>query len=92
MPQWYGGSALNPDIIMPPDEQWKIQWHRVIRWYDRVNQIKVKSRTNELNAYDIDVAIAFFQNCYHLRDWLQHCRPDCRGKIGALFANNYGLR
>lgn len=88
MPKWYGGSTLNPDILMPRDEQWKIQWHRVIRWYVRANQIKVKSRTIEPDANDIDVILAFFQNCYHLHDWLQSSRPNSKDKIGALFANN----
>lgn len=88
MPQWLGESTLYPDILMPPREQWKIQWHRVVRWHNRINQIKKKSLTSELDAYDIDIVIAFLQNCYHLRDWIQESRPDCRNKVNLLFASN----
>jgi hypothetical protein len=56
-----------------------------------VNQVKLKSQTSALDRSDIDLVIAFFQNCYHLRDWLQSCRPDCRGEIDALFANNFEM-
>lgn len=91
MPQWLGGSTLEPDILMPRHEQWKLQWHRVIRWHNRINGIKQKCLTEEPNAYDIDDVIAFLQNCYHLRDWLQESRPDCRNKLNALFANNFEM-
>lgn len=91
MPKWLGGSALSPDIILPPQEQWKLQWHRVIRWYNRVNQLKKRNLIQELDAYDIDVIIAFLQNCYHLRDWLQESRPDCKDKINTFFANNFEM-
>ncbi|MDQ3803035.1 MAG: hypothetical protein M3416_04170 [Acidobacteriota bacterium] len=91
MPKWLGGSTLEPDILMPQQEQWKLQWDRVIRWHNRVDRIKKKSQTSELNAYDIDEVIAFLQNCYHLRDWLQESRPDCRDKVNALFASNFEM-
>lgn len=91
MPEWFRGSTLNPDMIMPRAEQWKPQWDRVQRWYGRVNQIKAKSQTNTLEMSDIDLIIAFFQNCYHLRGWLQSCRPDCNSKIDALFSNNFEM-
>ena len=76
---------------MPRAEQWKLQWDRVERWYSRVKQLRVKSQTKALIMSDIDLVIAFFQNCYHLRDWLQTCRPDCARKLDDLFANNFEM-
>ena len=36
MPEWFGGAALSPDMLIPPHEQWQLQWDRVRRWYQRV--------------------------------------------------------
>ncbi len=91
MPEWFGGSTLNPDMIMPRADQWKPQWDRVLRWYGRMNQVRIKCQRSALDMSDIDLVIAFFQNCYHLRDWIQSCRPDCREKIDALFADNFEM-
>jgi hypothetical protein len=90
MPEWFGGSALNPDMIFPRNEQWKIQWHRVVRWHKRV----VDLRSNQalgLDVGDIDVVIAFFQNCYHLRDWLHATRPDLSANVDAFYADTFEM-
>lgn len=60
MPKWYGGYILNDDES--PAEEWKFQWGRVIRWYERATQIKVKSETPgaDLEASDFDTLVAFF--------------------------------
>src|SRR5437660_5290964 len=86
MPEWMG-STLNPDILMPRVDQWKAQWHRTIRWHTRVVDIRHKSRSAELDVNDIDFVIAFFQNCYHLRDWVQSSRPDLSDQLASLFSN-----
>jgi hypothetical protein len=91
MPKWLGGSALNPDILLPSAEQWKLQWHRVIRWYKRTSAVKTKSLSAELDVDDIDLVIAFFQNCYHLRDWLRASRPDLSAQIDSLFSHNFEM-
>lgn len=43
---------------------WKEQWDRVHRWYAR---IKVQDRCRQ--EYEDDLW-AFFQNCWHMKDWL----------------------
>lgn len=35
--------------------------------------------------------IAYLQNCYHLRDWLQASRPDLKGQLDALFQAQFEL-
>ena len=76
MPEWFGGSALNPEFIFPRNEQWKLECHRVIRWHKRVVDLRVSGQSVGLDANDLDIVIAFFQNCYHLRDWIRASRPD----------------
>lgn len=46
----------------------------------------------QLTAEDFDTLIAFFQNCYHLRDWLESTRPELRDDISTLFENNFEMR
>jgi hypothetical protein len=91
MPKWYGGSALNPDELIPPEEQWKLQWQRVIRWFQQSRKIKEKSKVSEPDAFDIDVLIAFFQNCYHLKDWIRTSRPDLAQKLEVFATKNFEI-
>jgi len=48
MPKWFGGSRLNPDEIVDPENQWMDQLFRMRRWYDRVLQLKKKSEAEQL--------------------------------------------
>src|SRR6266436_9869758 len=90
MPEWVGGSALNPDIIYSRDKQWKIQWHRVMRWHQRVVDLRPKQSIG-LDVADIDLVIAFFHNCYHLRDWLCASRPDLTSQINAFYTDTFEM-
>lgn len=90
MPEWFGGSALNPDILYPRDEQWKLQWYRVIRWYERVSDLRQKQLIG-LDLNDIDLVIAFFQNLYHLRDWLTAARPDLATDVDSFYRNTFEM-
>jgi hypothetical protein len=92
MPAWFGGSTLNPDELIPRDQQWKLQWTRVIRWYQRTSDIARKSIHSEPSVYDLDVVIAFLQNCYHLRDWIEACRPELKEKTKNLFSRSFEMR
>ena len=91
MPKWYGGSTLNPDELIPHARQWTIQWERIQRWHKRALYVQEKSRKHEIDLEDIDTVIAFFQNAYHLRDWLLASRPDLKSAITALFANSFEM-
>jgi len=91
MPKWYGGSTLNPDDLISPDEQWIMQWERIERWYSRVLEVQQKSEKQELDSYDLDIIIAFFQNAWHLKDWLLASRPDLNSDITNLFHSSYEM-
>lgn len=47
MAKWYGGSTLNPDELIQPKDQWRIQWDRLNRWYKQTQLIKNKSKSEE---------------------------------------------
>jgi hypothetical protein len=92
MPKWYGGSTLNPDELIPPSQQWVIQWQRIERWHRRALEVQKKSRKQEIDLEDIDTVIAFFQNAYHLKDWLLASRPDIGSAIITLFRDSFELK
>src|SRR6266481_8171915 len=91
MPQWYGGSTLNPDDLIAPPEQWRDQWCRTQRWFASVGTLKRQAAQHELDANDLDTILAFFQNCYHLRDWISASRPDLTNRLDDLFQSYFEM-
>src|SRR5438105_15175350 len=87
MPKWYGGSALNPDESV----EWRVQWEITVRWSDRVERLRRKSLKQELDIGDIDLVLAFFQNCYHLRDWIAVSKPALKGELNELFRRHFAM-
>jgi hypothetical protein len=54
---------------------WNEQWDRVKRYYDRFRKINDGLEGHgEPSDYYFDDMWAFFQNCFHLRDWLKEDR------------------
>jgi hypothetical protein len=52
---------------------WKNQFARMDRWYQRIQLIaKRLEETGKLSVEDMDYILAYFQNCYHLKDWLKY--------------------
>ena len=92
MPKWYGGSTLNPNETEKPENQWMAQFLRLNRCYERVLSLKRKSENEQLNASDIDMLISYFQNCYHLRDWLESSKSELTDDIKRLFDNSFEMR
>jgi hypothetical protein len=91
MPEWLGGAALGSGLGLPPADQWKAQWARVRRWHQRVERIREKALMAELDAFDLDEVIAYLQNCYHLRDWLEASRPALKVQLDAFFQKHFEL-
>jgi hypothetical protein len=92
MPEWFGGSALNPDALMPQVDQWRLQWARVVRWRNRIAEIEAASIKRQLTLCDLDTFIAFLQNCYHLRDWICATHPELKGDVDELFKIHFELQ
>jgi hypothetical protein len=91
MPEWFGGSALGSGLGLPPSDQWKVQWSRVQRWHRKVQRIREKAARVDLDAFDLDDVVAYVQNCYHLRDWLEVSRPALKASLDAFFEKHFEL-
>ena len=51
---------------------WRGQYQRLQRWHRLIHQIgRAKSQRKEMEQ-EHDFLYAYFQNCYHLRDWLRN--------------------
>ena len=85
MPEWFGGAALGSSLGLSPSDQWKAQWNRVQRWRRKVQRIREKAARTELNAFDLDDVIAYVQNCYQLRYWLEVSRPALKVSLDDFF-------
>lgn len=48
------------------------QYERVKRWYHRFEEINTGKIHDRSLDYSYDDILAFFQNCYHLRDWIKN--------------------
>lgn len=51
---------------------WLDQWNRVLRWYERFRLAYQGGNPAPSTDHFQDDAYAFFQNCYHLKDWLKN--------------------
>ncbi|HAF11286.1 MAG TPA: hypothetical protein DCK98_14555 [Chloroflexi bacterium] len=51
---------------------WEEQWSRVQRWYEAFTQTEAGRRHDRTSDDYLDEVHAFFQNCYHLKDWLKN--------------------
>src|SRR5258706_4558424 len=91
MPKWYGGSALNPDESVASGEQWRAQWEMTLLWFDRVERLRRKSLKKHLDIGDLDLVLAFFQNCYHLRDWIAVSKPALKDQMNQLFRRQFAM-
>lgn len=91
MPKWLGHAATSSESV-PESEQWKEQWERVGRWYEKCTEIHKKSSMSELNLYDQDIMIVFFQNCYHLQDWIISSRKDLESNVKSFIESNFEMK
>ena len=92
MAEWNDEYQLNPIDVIPSKQRWKIQWERLERWFNRVSEIKNKGKEKPLTPYDIDILIAFCQNCFQLREWIETSNPDLTKSINVLFEQNFELK
>ena len=54
--------------------------------------IKQKALNEELDVEDLDVVVAFFQNCYPVRDWIAASKPAMKNKLDDLFRSHFEMR
>ncbi len=64
---------------------WEAQFDRVRRWYHRLSAA-------ETGADRYDFFYAFFENAFHLRDWLKDTNAVSDADLETLFAPNPDMR
>lgn len=52
--------------------QWREQYDRTLRWHARFTELNSGRIHDRASDNYIDEIYAFFQNCYHLKDWLKN--------------------
>lgn len=57
---------------MSDPARWTEQWDRVFRWLSRVQETAAGRPHDRPTDWYQDEVYAFFQNCWHLKDWLKN--------------------
>jgi hypothetical protein len=65
-------------------EGWQGQYHRLRRWHDRVR----RAANSQPSRDEFDFLLAFFESCFHLRDWLLADKVVTKVELDSLF-NSY---
>jgi hypothetical protein len=65
--------------------RWTEQWNRVNRWLERFRETSTGRPHDRDSDYYQDEAYSFFQNCYHLKDWLKN-DPAVTGQVNDVEA------
>ena len=67
---------------------WIDQYDRMLRWHARLVTADGEATLDDGWAYDYwDTAFAFFQNSYHLKDWIKFEHPEL-GPAAEMFVAN----
>jgi hypothetical protein len=69
-------------------EGWKGQHERMLRWHGRVLEAGNLSASPD----ELDFLLAFFESCFHLRDWLLASNAIDQQSLDALFQSSPELR
>jgi hypothetical protein len=64
---------------------WRTQLDRVQRWHSRIQTASTQQDTN-------DFLYAFFENAFHLRDWLSDTGAVTKEQLDALFSSSVEMR
>src|SRR5712692_9502414 len=59
-------------VLMPDKPKYIEQLERVKRWYSRFKEISEGREHIPFADFYQDDIFAFFQNCYHLKDWIKN--------------------
>ncbi|TAK12016.1 MAG: hypothetical protein EPO32_10130 [Anaerolineae bacterium] len=52
--------------------KWQEQYQRMYRWFERLKETKNGRLHDRDSRYYEDEILAFFMNCYHLKDWIKN--------------------
>lgn len=67
---------------------WRRQLERAKRWYKKLEKIYASQGENMRWEEAMDIVYAFFQNCYHLRDYILNSKAFSKTSVDRLFLEN----
>lgn len=68
------------------------QFFRLKRWHKRLEEIYTgRSHTRESDYYE-DIIYAFFQNCFHLKDWIVNSKALPKNIVHGLINSNTDMK
>ena len=70
---------------------WRGQYERVKRWHGLVQHIGTQRKIGDTEQ-EHDFVCAFFQNCYHLRDWLHNTHAVPAKSLEEFFREHEPMR
>lgn len=70
---------------------WRGQYERTLRWYQRVCEYPATEPSSPQADEYLDYALAFYLNCFSLRDWLANSGVATREELNTLFESNSDL-
>ena len=65
-----------------------IQFVRIKRWRDRLEDAEFEQKMNEDPKYYEDILFTLFENCWHLKDWLIRSKELDEKIVKGFFHNN----
>jgi hypothetical protein len=72
---------------------WKDQFDRLQRWYERLFSAEGSTHVDSGWSYDFwDFAFAFFQNAYHLKDWIKLDHPELKDVVESYITDHIELQ
>jgi len=74
-------------VTLQSAQGWEAQYRRLLRWHERVRN----TVEGEPTEGQVDFMLAFFMNCYHLRDWLESSGAAASDDLQKLFDNDVNL-
>lgn len=76
----------------PISEAYKEQFKRVQRWLSRFEELHCGRSHNRETDYYSDVVYTFFQNCFHLKDWLLNSKVINKEELNRFINDNEEMR
>lgn len=76
----------------PFTRHWTAQYDRMNRWYAVLKRMENEEADNILGIKHSDIVYAFFQNCYHLRDWVVHDHLKSDNEVKAFVEGNEWMK
>ena len=71
---------------------WLTQYRRTARWYAKLKQFQQTAVETELSAEAEDCIYAFFQNCFHLKEWVAKSGAATQRELDLFTSNHQELQ